>query len=310
LIASIASIQSANPTLLPVMAINPFVYGASPGAPAVATVANAAGLVDLFNSAASRTVLQNPQNAALNEAYYKAFLDLNAAAPRQTSVRTYGTGKVAANLLGKNLSAQLQVTADDESRYGVNANTMTNVLEIAHGLITAIKAFKLGLTSSLIMPAMKDDPHGAFQDMQGLNTTVMTLGKIFDAFLADAMATPDPSCSAKTLADNLVFTITGDTQKDALNRNAWPDGTQSNHNLVYAIGGVYLKTGWFGDMDLNGNVSTWDPDTGKPVQGGNSANMGTPAASAIAYAVARGDNRRVQDFGVTVPAGPVNQVLM
>ena len=310
LIASIASIQSANPTLLPVMAINPFVYGASPGAPAVATVANAGGLVDLFNSAASRTLLQDPKNAALSEAYYKAFLDLNAAAPRQTSVKTYGTGKVASNLLGKNLSSQLEVTAADEARYGVSPNTMANVLEIAHGLITAIKAFRLGLTSSLIMPAMKDDPHGAFQDMTSMTATVMSLGKIFDAFMADAMATPDPSCQNKTLADNLVFTITGDTQKDALNRDGWGDGTQGNHNVVYAFGGGYLKTGWFGDLSLDGTVSTWDPDTGAPVKGGNSAQVAVPAAAAIAFAVSRGDARRIQDFGVSVPDGVVNKTLM
>jgi TAT (twin-arginine translocation) pathway signal sequence len=115
LIAAIASIQSANPSLLPVMAINPFVFGAAPGAPAVATVANPTGLVDLFNSAASKTVLQDPKNAALSEAYYKAFLQLNAAAPRQTTVKTYGTGKVAANLLGKNLSDQLRVLPADEA---------------------------------------------------------------------------------------------------------------------------------------------------------------------------------------------------
>jgi hypothetical protein len=310
LIASVASIQSANPTLLPVMAVNPFVYGTAPGAPSVATVANSGGLVDLFNSAASKTVLQDPKNAALSEAYFKAFVDLNAAAPRKAAMPGYATGRVASNLLGKNLSSQLMVTQADEQRYGVGSGTATNVLEIAHALITAVKAFKLGLTSSLIMPAMDDDPHGAFQDMANLNMTVMQLGKIFDSFMADAMATPDPACTEKSLGDNLVFTITGDTQKDALNRNAWPDGTANNHNLVYAFGGGLLKTGWFGDMDLGGNVSTWDPNTGKTVAGGNSANMATPASAAIAYAVTKGDARRVQDFGVTVPMGVVNQNVM
>jgi len=310
LIASIASIQSANPTLLPVMAINPFVFGAAPGAPQVATVAKSAGLVDLFNSTASRTMLKLPQDASLSEAYYKAFLDLNAAAPRQTTARAYNTGRVAANLLGKNLADQLKITPEDDARYGVNAGTPTNVQEIAHGLCTAVKAFKLGLTSSLIMPAMRDDPHGAFQNMQTLQSTVMMLGKILDTFIADAMATPDPSCQNKTLGDNLVFTITGDTPKDALNNNNWGDGTVANHNLVYAFGNGMLKTGWLGDLSLGGNISTWDPATGATMPGGNSAAMATQAAAAIAYAVAKGDDRRVQDFGVTVPAGPINKVVM
>ena len=310
LIASVASIQTANPTLLPVMAINPYVFGTAPGAPQVATVPKADGLVDLFNSAASKTILSQPNDAALNEAYYKAFLNLNAAAPRQTSVKTYDTGKVAANLLGKNLSSQLMVTPADEARYGVGSGTASNVLEIAHALIIGIKAFKLGLTSSLILPAMLDDPHTAFQNMATLTSTVMTLGKIFDAMMADAMATPDPSCTANSLADNLVFTITGDTQKDALNRNAWPDGTAGNHNLMFAFGGGYLKTGWFGDLGLDGTLSTWDPDTGATVMGGSSAQMTGAATAAVAFAVAKGDARRVEDFGVTAPAGVTVQTIM
>src|SRR5207237_474164 len=108
-----------------------------------------------------------------------------------------------------------RTTPADEARYGVGAGTATNVMEIAHALITGIKAFKLGLTSSLVMPAMGDDPHGAFQNMTSLTNTVMQLGKILDAFMADAMATPDPACQSKTLADNLVMTISGDTPKDA-----------------------------------------------------------------------------------------------
>ncbi|MFY7901980.1 MAG: hypothetical protein ACOVOU_03615, partial [Rubrivivax sp.] len=49
------------------------------GAPAPALVANAGGMVDLFNSNASKTLLNTPKNAGLAEAYYKAFLYLNAA---------------------------------------------------------------------------------------------------------------------------------------------------------------------------------------------------------------------------------------
>src|SRR5262249_10216975 len=59
LLASIAAIQASSPTLLPVMAINPFTFGSAPGAPQVATVGSADGLVQLFNSAASRTLLKD-----------------------------------------------------------------------------------------------------------------------------------------------------------------------------------------------------------------------------------------------------------
>ena len=44
-------------------------YGTAPGAPGISTVANADGLVDLFNSASARAMgaLSNPQDAGLFE---------------------------------------------------------------------------------------------------------------------------------------------------------------------------------------------------------------------------------------------------
>ncbi len=76
LLAVASAIQSASPSLLPVMAINPFSFGTATGAATPATVANAAGLVDLFNSAASQTLLKMPQNGPIAESYFNAFLGL------------------------------------------------------------------------------------------------------------------------------------------------------------------------------------------------------------------------------------------
>ncbi|HEY6461364.1 MAG TPA: hypothetical protein VIY73_14460 [Polyangiaceae bacterium] len=305
LIASVSAIQAANPTLLPVMAVNPFVFGSAPGAAQPANVANSAGLVDLFDSAASKTLLATPQSADLDEAYYKAFLGLNSIATRASVSKTYATGRTAVNLLGKNLSSQLAVSSADDTRYGITASTPTNIVEIAHSLCTGVKAFGLGLSSCLIVPAMQDDPHPAFQDVQTLTSNVQTLGKILNAFMADAMALPDPAgCSGKTLADSLVLTITGDTPKDGLTASGWPDGTASNHNLVFVWGGGWLKTGWFGNLDTQGNLTTWDPNSGAAGTQTSQA-LGTPAASAVAYAVTKGDARRVSDFGGTAPPGVI-----
>jgi hypothetical protein len=305
LIASISAIQAATPTLLPVMAMQPFVFGMAPGAPSPATVPNAAGLVDLFNSAASKTLLQTPQNATLDEAYFKVFQDLNSIAQRASVAKVYDSSRVATNLLGRNLAAQLAVTPADAARYGITAGTPNSVVEIAHALCTGVKAFGLGLTSCLVLPAMQDDPHGAFQNMTLLASNVKTLGKILDAFIADAMALPDPSgSSGKTLADSLVMTITGDTPKTALKRGGWPDGTVNNHNLVFAWGGGWLKTGWFGNLDAAGKLTTWDPQTGGAGTMTSQA-LGTSAASAVAYAVTKGDTRRVGDFGGTPPPGVI-----
>jgi len=303
LVAACAAVQSANPTLLPVMAINPFVYGAAPGAPAASTVGNSAGLVGLFNSVASKTLLQTPANAGLDAAYMNAFLSLNSIAGRASIKNAYNTSRVATGLLGKNLASQLAVTTADDTRYGITASTPTTVVEIAHALCTGVKAFGLGLTSCLILPAMQDDPHGAFGDMATLQSNVKTMGMVLDAFMADAAALPDPAgCSGKTLADSIVMTITGDTPKTALNKSGWPDGTVNNHNLMFVYGNGWLKTGWFGNLDAQGNLTTWDPNTGAAGTM-TSQQLGTPAAAAVLYAVAKGDARRVQDFNATAPPG-------
>jgi len=295
MIAAIAAIQQANPTLLPVIGINPITFGTAPGAPGVATVANSAGLVDLFNSAASRTLLQTPTASALNDSYYRTFLSLNAAAGRQTLAAPGNTGKTAANLLGKNLSSQLIPTSADDARYGV-VGAQTNIVEIAHALCTAVKAFKLGLTSAVIVPAMRDDPHGAFNNMTQLAANVKALGTAFDAFMKDCAAIPDPSGCGKMLSDGVVFSIHGDTPKDPTNRNGWPDGTPNNSNWMYVYGNGFLKTGWFGGVSAARTVSGWDPATGNTVAGQGSGTTAMPAAAAVAYAVAKGDMRRVQDF--------------
>ena len=74
LFAACAALQATTPTLVPVIGVNTggtaMPYGAANGAPSIAQVANADGLVDLFNSAASSAMgtLQNPKDAALYEA--------------------------------------------------------------------------------------------------------------------------------------------------------------------------------------------------------------------------------------------------
>jgi hypothetical protein len=265
----------------------------------VASVANAAGMVDLFNSASSLAggALANASDAALFEAYYKANLSLHAAAARPTMTSGIRTGKVAANLLGKNLASQLKPTAEDLARYGVVAGTPAKLSSIANALITAYKAFSLNLTSHIMMPAFLDDPHGAFQNLTTLQQTVEGYGKILDAFMADVMAVPDPMCAGRKIGDNLVMAWNGDTTKDALNKSGWPDGTMNNHNVLYVMGAGFVKAGWFGGINAQKALETWDPATGaNTATGMTSAQLAAPASAAVLYAVAKGDMRRVQDF--------------
>jgi len=296
MLATAAAIQRATPSLLPVIGITPLTFGAAPGAPAVTTVDSADGMVELFNSAASQAILSIPEDAATYDAYYKALLGLNKAAGRPTQLRGLRVGKQAAGFLGQNLADQLRPTDADLTRYGIDGGTPNKLVQIAKACIVSVKAFKLNLTQSVISPAMRDDPHGAFGDMQNLQMTVAALGKIFDEFMNDLIATPDPSCSARTLADNVVITVHGDTPKDPRTRGGWPDGTPNDSNWLYVMGNGYLKTGWFGGVRANGNTDGFDPATGQILPNQQSTTTSAPAGAAAAYAIAKGDMRRVQDF--------------
>ncbi|MCC6553610.1 MAG: hypothetical protein IT372_11400 [Polyangiaceae bacterium] len=296
MLATVAAIQRATPSLLPVIAIDPVSFGTAPGAPQVATVGNADGMVELFNSAASRLTLQATEDAALFEAYYKAYTGLVKAAGRPTWARPLRTGKSSANILGTNLAALLAPSAEDLARYGIDGGTPTRLSEIGRALITTARAFSLNLTQSVIMPAMRDDPHGAFQNMANVQSTVAALGRYFDEFMNDLAAVDDKTCANRKLSDSVVITVHGDTPKDPRNRAGWPDGTPSNSNWLYVMGNGYLKTGWFGGVKANGSVSGFDPATGDEVAGQQSNATSNAAGAAVAFAVAKADMIRVKDF--------------
>jgi len=308
MLAAAAAIQRTTPSLLPVIAITPLNFGAAPGAPQVATVGDAEGMVELFNSAASRVTLAVEEDAALFEAYYKAFVGLNAAAGRPTWAHQLRVGKTSANFLGKNLAAQLAPTADDLTRYDIGAGTPTRISQIGRAFITTARAFKLGLTQSVMLPVMRDDPHGAFNDMNNLRNTVAHLGKLFNEFINDLDAIPDPVCTSRSLGDNIVMTVHGDTPKNPRARGGWPDGTPNNSNWLYVMGNGHLKTGWFGGVRNDGSTDGFDPTTGANVPNQQSNATSAAAGAAVAFAVAKGDMRRVQDFynGPSI-AGIVNQ---
>jgi hypothetical protein len=297
--AAAAALQTASPTLVPAIAVGTLPYGTAPGAPAVASVPNAAGMVDLFNSASSLAggALANASDAALFEAYYKANLSLHAAAARPTMTSGLSTGKVAANLIGKNLASQLKPSAADLARYGITTTTPAKLSSIGNALITSAKAFALNLTSHVMIPAFQDDPHGAFQDMATLTATVVSYGKILDAFMADCMAVDDPMCAGRKIGDNLVMAWNGDTTKDCLTSSGWPDGTAANHNVLYVMSNGLMKAGWFGGIQADKTLALWDPTSGGAgATGATSVTLAAPASAAVLYAVAKGDMRRVQDF--------------
>lgn len=297
LFAAVATLQLATQTLVPVIAVDDAPYGTAPGAPRVARVASADGIVSLFDSAASRAggALSVAADAELFAAHYRALSSLHAVAGVPTTERAFSTGRTAAELLGTNLAAALTPSAADLLRYGVDGNSEDKCVEFAKGLCITAKAFAMGLTNCVVLPFFRDDPHGAFNDMGRLRTTVRSMGTSLDAFLADLAAVQDPTCGGTSLADNVVVSIHGDTPKNPLDRSAWPDGTPGDANWCYVLGAGWLKTGWFGGIQRDGSVRGWDVATGEDAQVA-SADNAPAAAAAIAFAVAKGDARRVQDF--------------
>lgn len=291
-----AVLQARNPGVVPVIAVGDSEYGSAPGSPAAAVVPTGADIVGLFNSAASRagSLLATTSHADLYRARYATLAALNRAADRSTTRSAYATGRSAARFLGTNLAAQLAIQPADEQRYGIDAAMRPEIAEIGRTLIVAAKAFQLGLTSSLILPALRDDPHEAFNDPTALRRSTTGLQKVLDGFMADLASRTDSVTGGK-LSDDIVLTIDGDTPKTPLDRNNWLDDTPANANWMYVYGGGKLKTGWLGGVDRTGVTTGFDPATGRP-KAYDGDLQARAACAAVAYAIARGDLRAVQDF--------------
>jgi hypothetical protein len=301
LLALNSALQAALPAVIPTVTIGQgTTIGTAPGATTAANVGNADGIVDLFNSAASKSLLLNAGDSALYKAHYQAFIQLNRAANRPTTTTGYTTATSAAEFLGRNLSMQLSVTNEDLTRYGITGTTRNTVTALGRAMIISVKAFKLGLTNGVVVPAMRDDPHGAF-DNNDVAVVPGQLKGIFDGFMADLQKTLD-SNTQKPLADNIVITMKGDTYKNPLNKSGWGDGTPGNTNIVYVYSAGQLYSGWFGDITPGGAVQGAGPDGNLTAY--NGANTAKQAMASVLYATAIGDDRAIQSFvGGTQVAG-------
>jgi hypothetical protein len=112
--------------------------------------------------------------------------------------------------------------------------------------------------------------------------------------------TSDPLDGGRTLGDNLVLTITGDTCKDPNDNRGWGDGTPDNVNVLIAYDGSgRLAGGAFGGVGADGSTSSFDPGSGAVIanaQASDHANAAAPVDAAVLSSVAKGDSRRVGDF--------------
>jgi hypothetical protein len=296
--AAALQVAAGSSSVVPFVSIGGLDPGTAQGAPTAAAVGSADGIVGLFNSAASRAggLLTMTKDANLYTAHYQAFAQLNRAANLSTTKASYVTASNAAQFLGLNLAEKLQITPADLLRYGVTGGTPNNVAAIARSMIVTVKAFKMGLMNSVVFTAFGDDPHGFnFTPDRPLQHKA-----VFDAFMKDLTDNVDDN-TLKSLADDTVIAMWGDTTKKVLQRPGWPDGREGNTSVVYVYGAGHLKTGWFGGVDRNGNVTGFT-NTGAtaPYNANQTAQLAT---ASIAYAIAKRDARSLTAFanGITAP---------
>ncbi|HMG55371.1 MAG TPA: hypothetical protein VK601_17860, partial [Kofleriaceae bacterium] len=228
-------------------------------------------------------------------------------APLAINVSSLDTAIAAFN--GRISAAQQQVlrpTAAQLSHY-VPAGATTAETDFGTDLAFAFNAFKLGLINTVMIPAFRDDPHGAF-DGGIAGPRADHLAAALDAFYTDLVAAPEPSCSHAgqqiTLADNVVTVVDGDTPKNSFTNAGWPDGTPGNSNWLYLRSNGFTKPGWFGDIEPTGRTN-FDPTTGLTDPTAAVAPATAATYAGVLYSIARGDKARV----TTVTSAPFDGVI-
>jgi len=290
-----SSLQASTASVVPLITIGGLAATGAAGGQSPTNVGAPSDVVGLFNSAASRAggMLSNAADATWYGTQYQTFSQLNRAASTSVQQSSYQTASTAANLLGTNLAAKLAITPADNMRYGLTSNTRSTVTAIGQALIVSVKAFSLGLTNAICIPAFRDDPHGAFAN----NDTVVVapqLKAVLDAFMNDLQNTTD-SVTQEVLADATVITVNGDTPKDITHDNGnWDDGTAGGANLLFVYSAGNLKSGWFGGMNTDGSATGYDDSANSATF--NATNTAKYATGSVAYAIARRDERAINAF--------------
>jgi hypothetical protein len=332
---------SSSNAIVPVLGLDPIRYGKAPGAPEVATVPSAKGMIDLFNSAASQFALASAVDRELFEIYYKAFIGLRKSSGRSSWAPQLITTKNAARIIGLNFATKLTPTAQDLIDFGVTqvetgndnftAKQRAGLADFGRCLAVVARAFAEGLSKSAIIalspgPTSEQtftDPHVTFNSgaggggtqEQGRNVTKY-LGQMLDAFYKYLSNFQDPESPNEKLDQTTVFVGFGDTPHTPLIGAAWPDATPDNSNFMYVMDPKgHIKNGWFGHVypikkpggpnGLPVHAVGYNPATGEDDVKKTSEQVTSFSCAAAVYAVAKGDNNKAAEFGpapTTIPA--------
>jgi len=337
--AALASLGAAgSSSIVPVLGIDPVKYGRAPGAPEIATVPSSAGMIDLFNSAASQFTLSSKADQELFDVYYKALVGLRKSSNRTTWLPQMQVTKNAARIIGLNFASQLTPISQDLADFGIqemidSINSSSSYMssaqrkgieEFGRTLIVVAKSFALGLSKTAIVALSPGptsdttftDPHVTFdsqtQMSQGRNT-IKHLGKVLDGFYNYLSQQVDPESPTEKLDQNTTFVAYGDTPHTPLQGSTWPDATPDACNWTYVMDPKRnVKNGWFGHVyanKVNGkNAVGFNPLTGLDDLTKTSEQMSSFASVATIYAVAKGDNNKTAEYGVSpnVVSGMIN----
>jgi len=200
----------------------------------------------------------------------------------------------------------LRPSAAQLARY-VPAGANAAETDFGTDLAFTANAFRLGLINTVMIPAFRDDPHGAFTSGTA-GPRADHLAATLDAFYTDLAAAPEPSCSHAgqqiALADNVVTVVDGDTPKNSFNNAGWPDGTPGNSNWLYLRSNGFTRPGWFGDIEPTQRTN-FDPTSGLTAPTAAVAPATAATYAGVLYSIARGDKGRV----ATVTSAPFDGVI-
>jgi hypothetical protein len=280
--------------------------------PMTTTIAGGADVV------AAGAVLQSALGATIPLLSFRAGLIAGPAPGAPLPIVVTGVDSAIAALnavspLAAGVEQELKPSAAQLAACGITTSTPTALTTLATLLLFTANAFRRNLLSTVLMPALNDDPHGAF----AAGTTEPgkrsdSLAAILDGFYTELAGHPEPKSTPGgpplSLADNVVLVVSGDTPKQSFQSNGWPDGTPGNSNLLYVRSNGYLKPGWFGTLAPNVRTN-FDPTTGVAVAGSPAPPATAAAQLGLLFAIARGNTAAVTAISSAPFAGVIASPL-
>ncbi|MEZ4361170.1 MAG: hypothetical protein R3B48_13385 [Kofleriaceae bacterium] len=217
-------------------------------------------------------------------------------APTPVDVTTIDSAVAAfRGLVSAEVEQQLTPSAAQLARYVPPGATNQERL-LGSQLAFTVNAMRLGLVSSVMMQAVADDPHAAFES-GAAGRRADSLAAMLDEFYRELSMSSEPTCgsggAALSLADNVVTVVVGDTPKNPFSSAGWSDATPNFANWMYVRSNGFTKPGWFGAVQPGTRIN-FNPITGAADPDATLADSTAAAFAGALYAIARGDKAKVR----------------